>query len=149
LAEVLFVIDPIAFREEFQTWEGTLGRYMTAKTEEVRVAAVAEAPGPGKPPRNRTGFNYGTGRLESSIKVDHGFHHGATGQRELEGTVKATAPHALMVHGGTRAHVIRPRTPGGILRFRVHTGGVVFARSVNHPGTLPNDYMVRALKRTI
>lgn len=35
---------------------------------------------------------------------------------------------------GARPHLIRPRRQGGMLRFRVRSGGVVFTRLVHHPG---------------
>jgi hypothetical protein len=48
--------------------------------------------------------------------------------------------YALDVHDGTAPHVIRPKSPGGVLRFE--TGGqVVYATHVNHPGTRPQPFM--------
>lgn len=43
---------------------------------------------------------------------------------------------APFVENTTRPHLIRPRNPGGMLRFRVGPDGrSVFARVVHHPGT--------------
>jgi hypothetical protein len=50
--------------------------------------------------------------------------------------VRATAPHSIFLERGTRPHLIVPRREGGFLRFEVD-GRVIFARSVNHPGTRP------------
>jgi hypothetical protein len=45
-------------------------------------------------------------------------------------------PIAAYVEWDTRPHIIRPRTPGGRLRFRTWpTGELVYARVVHHPGT--------------
>ena len=50
------------------------------------------------------------------------------------------------VRGGTKAHEIRPKRKGGVLVFQI--GSVtIFARKVNHPGTKPNPYHKRALRR--
>lgn len=59
--------------------------------------------------------------------------------------VISTNPHTSFVHDGTRAHQIRPRRPGGVLRFEVG-GRVVFARVVNHPGYRGDPYLTRALR---
>lgn len=56
------------------------------------------------------------------------------------------ARHALFVHWGTRAHVIRPRRKKA-LRWPSGAGGstgFVFARFVNHPGYKGDPWLVRA-----
>lgn len=45
---------------------------------------------------------------------------------------------------GSRAHIIRPH--GRVLRF-VTGGGVVYARSVNHPGTRPRRMFAQSVPR--
>lgn len=45
---------------------------------------------------------------------------------------------------GTRPHEIRPKKAKA-LRFEID-GKVVFAKRVNHPGTKPNDFRVRAVE---
>jgi hypothetical protein len=67
---------------------------------------------------------------------------------EFQGVVNVRHPAALYVTGGTRPHRIRPRRPGGVLRFTVN-GQVVFARYVNHPGTQPNDFLKQALRAAL
>jgi phage gpG-like protein len=43
---------------------------------------------------------------------------------------------AIHEYGGkTKPHEIRPRRKGGVLRFVLPNGTVVFARSVQHPGS--------------
>jgi hypothetical protein len=57
----------------------------------------------------------------------------------------AVAPHALIHHEGTRPHVITARN-APFLVFPSKTGGLVFARSVNHPGTKPNRFLTDAAR---
>jgi hypothetical protein len=59
--------------------------------------------------------------------------------------VISTNPHTQFVNDGTRAHKIRPRRSGGVLRFVVG-GRVVFAREVSHPGYRGTRFMERALR---
>lgn len=53
--------------------------------------------------------------------------------------------YGAFVRGGTKPHTIEPRRANA-LRF-VIGGQVVFATKVNHPGTKPNPYHIRALKQ--
>lgn len=141
MADVVYVQDPVGFNVAFKSWNGEVGRYLRQKTEEVRVAAVLLAPGPAKSPVNRSSVNWSTGRLEASITTDYGHSTGG----DLESTVTANAPYALMVHEGTRRHVILPK-PGRTLRFRGRTGDIVFAPRVDHPGTAANPFLSKALE---
>jgi hypothetical protein len=59
--------------------------------------------------------------------------------------VECDHPATLYVIQGTRRHKIRPRNPGGALRFTVK-GKKVFARIVMHPGTKANNFLLRALR---
>ena len=51
-----------------------------------------------------------------------------------------------MVSTGTRPHEIRPRQPGGTLRFQWH-GKTVYFKKVNHPGTQANTWWTDSLRR--
>lgn len=62
------------------------------------------------------------------------------------GVIKATAEYAKFVHDGTKAHIIRPKSPGGVLAFQVG-GRTVFARKVNHPGTKADPFFDRAVAK--
>ncbi len=64
------------------------------------------------------------------------------------GTITSTHPATIYVVNGTRPHIIRPRRPGGVLRFTVG-GRVVYARYVSHPGTRPNDFLTDALRAAL
>lgn len=50
------------------------------------------------------------------------------------------------VNEGTKPHVITPRKAKA-LRFDAASGGVVFTKRVNHPGTAPRDYTGKALEQ--
>lgn len=67
---------------------------------------------------------------------------------DFQGVIRVSHPAALYVVNGTRAHQIRPRRPGGVLRFTVN-GQVVYARVVNHPGTKPNSFLKDALRAAL
>jgi len=66
---------------------------------------------------------------------------------EISGSVTARHPAIGYVVNGTAPHQIQPRQnrPNARLRFVVD-GRVVYATLVNHPGSRPNDFMVRALQ---
>lgn len=84
-------------------------------------------------------FQNRTHALEGSIR---GFVEVST-PGGASGVIEAAAQHASFVDGGTPAHEIRPRDPGGVLAFQAG-GRTVFARSVQHPGTRPDGFMGRA-----
>jgi hypothetical protein len=58
-----------------------------------------------------------------------------------------TAPYLPYVLGGTRPHVIAARNAKALrwIPNRGH-GSPVFAKSVRHPGTKPNDFPEKAIK---
>lgn len=79
-----------------------------------------------------------TNTLANTIAADKRPHETPEG---LALWVRATAPHALVHHEGSRPHVPRRAT---VLRFEVG-GRVVFTKHVNHPGTKGNPYLRNAL----
>ena len=143
--EVVFVVNPLGWARAFNTWTGApVGTWMERKLQTTRTMVQLEAPGPGKTPRNRTGFNYSRGILEKSILARH---DRATNGKDLEGHVTSLAAYSGFVHGGTKPHLITPKSPAGILRFKTRTGATVFTKLVHPPGTAAKPFMVRALKR--
>lgn len=64
----------------------------------------------------------------------------------MGGEVGPTADYGDDVEYGTQPHIIRPKTPAGVLAF-LAGGGTVFAREVHHPGTAPQPYMGPAFDR--
>lgn len=59
---------------------------------------------------------------------------------------KSDAPYTRFVIEGTKPHTITAN--GSALRFEVN-GQVVYATSVNHPGTKPNPFPKRAMTRAL
>jgi hypothetical protein len=74
-----------------------------------------------------------TGNLRRSI-------HGEA-LSHVHGTVGTAVPYAVMVHEGTRAHVITPSSRKALF----WPGARHPVRRVNHPGTRPNPFLKRAL----
>jgi len=81
-----------------------------------------------------------TGNMKSKTRMSD---RQTVGGFEVEGLVDTD--YAEYVSGGTRPHVIRPRT-AKVLRFTIG-GRTVYATKVNHPGTRPNDFWTRPLQR--
>jgi len=82
-----------------------------------------------------------TGRLRASIRIEQ--------RRNLalrsRYTIGSDVYYAPFVNDGTRPHIIKPRRPGGSLRF-VIGGRVVYAKVVHHPGTRARPFLDRALR---
>lgn len=88
--------------------------------------------------------NERTGKLLDSLQPEMEFN---TAGWPISGSVQATAPYALMVHDGTRPHVISARA-GRVLAFPMN-GGMMYRQSVNHPGTSAKPYLARALEEVV
>lgn len=67
-------------------------------------------------------------------------------KRGLEGSVRAKARHAHLVHDGTKPHWIRSRE-GRVMVFRA-AGRTVIARAVRHPGAKAQPFLDEALERS-
>lgn len=83
-----------------------------------------------------------TGELRNSIEV----------VKDADGVrIRANAPYAAYVEFGTWSHnviapqtgtyTIRPKKPGGVLRFTGSDGNTVFAKKVEHPGVRPQPFL--------
>lgn len=81
------------------------------------------------------------GPLRASGRMDLANDRGAL----VIGGVTYTAEYAAAVHDGRRALVIRPKRPGGRLRFVVD-GRVVFAREVRQPARAGRPFLAQALR---
>lgn len=106
--------------------DGDVGKYLTRKGNEILVSA-----------RARVGVR--TGALRASLHMRH--------MRDPRGQqiwIGSNLRYALAHHEGTKPHVILPKS-GKMLRF-VSRGQVVYAHSVNHPGTKANRYLADALR---
>jgi hypothetical protein len=138
MADQVFVPDPISWKKEFKSWNGLVGRHMKkVMTKQVLLSKVS-SPSPITRPRNRTGINYSTGVLQSSIIGLQ-----TKWNTELEAQVHAMAKHAMFVHEGTKPHPITPKKPGGVLRFYWHRIGrtIVVKEIKKHPGTRPIPFL--------
>lgn len=80
-----------------------------------------------------------TGFLRNSIRPDPAT---VTGDR-IVGGVTAHADYGIFVHEGTKPHMIYPRKAKA-LRFTMN-GKTVYAKSVRHPGTRPQPFLLTAL----
>ena len=86
-----------------------------------------------------------SGSLARSIEIEYG---------DRTARVVARAPHAVFIEFGTWSHslidpkpgtyTIRPKRPGGVLRFETNDGNVVFTRKVEHPGIKPQPFLAPA-----
>jgi hypothetical protein len=111
---------------------GSATRLVTKVTREVAVLARLESRGP-----------YSTGRTAASI-VDHVYMVGKT----VRGDVSANTSYATIAHDGARPHIIRPRNPGGRLRFYWRkVGHVVNFPYVSHPGMRGKHYLSGPMER--
>jgi hypothetical protein len=80
-----------------------------------------------------------TGRLKSSLKLTHEAGLGGN----MQWRVGSDLSYALMVHEGTRPHLIHPRLRR-TLRFR-DGGRTIYATVVMHPGTRAQPFLTEAL----
>lgn len=80
-----------------------------------------------------------------------GYHDGFRSQVDPGPRMRVWNSSAIgtYIENGTRPHLIRPRRPGGVLRFQSRGGGVVYARVVHHPGTKPYRILETALRRVV
>lgn len=120
---------------EAQKWARVFcGRKSNDLKQKLLIAAREEAP-------------VRSGRLRSSIKVTP---FRMTGPYKGEGGVGVSirdVPYAGFVRWGTKPHVIRARNAPALRFYWPKVGRVVFFKKVNHPGTKPNDFLTRAVRR--
>lgn len=145
MAEVIFVPNIAAWQRAFRSQPGMVGRHIQEKTVKAAAFTRLEAPAPGRAPRNRTMLNYATGRL-SLVGIT--FSLGKWGN-EVEGRVIAIPKYAIYVHNGTIPHIIVPKRHEYLKFTWKKTGMRVFSKMVKHPGTVANDFMLRALKKAV
>lgn len=80
-----------------------------------------------------------TGKLRGSLGVK------VMSDRVVIGPDASIAPYAPYVEFGTKPHEIKPKSPGGVLVFKMN-GKTVFARKVHHPGTQPQPFVIPAFE---
>jgi len=64
---------------------------------------------------------------------------------KLRGLISSKAKYSEYVHEGTAPHIIRVRSKKVLANRR---RGKIFGKIVRHPGTRPNPFMERALKKS-
>jgi len=75
-----------------------------------------------------------SGRLRTSLRIK------VEADRVTIGPDDSIADYGGYVEFGTKPHVIRPKTPGGVLVFKMN-GTLVYAKKVNHPGTKAQPFV--------
>jgi hypothetical protein len=85
-----------------------------------------------------------TGYLRSTGKTDVV----KVGNMAWRGSVEYTAKYATAVHDGRGPLVIRPRRPGGVLRFTIG-GRVVYAKSVRQPARAGRPFLAQAFREVL
>lgn len=104
------------------------------RAEKVQAYAQQEAP---------VGNGPTAGNLRNRIVVSQS--RTTTGRYAAGYDVTANTPYAFFVHEGTRPHVIEGKP---LLAFFWNvTGAFMVLPRVNHPGTKPNRFLTRALRR--
>lgn len=137
------------YKAEFDTLVDDLKRAEGDFTEDV-ITQILHSMGDEIADRAKTKVPKKTGELAASIAVYKG---------PMYVNVKAEAPHAAFVEFGTWSHstinprsgtyTIRPKKPGGVLRFTAKDGTVVYTRKVEHPGIEPQPYMKPAVDEVL
>jgi hypothetical protein len=106
---------------------GPVVSFIRGITRRVRTRAVLKCP-------------VDTGRLRSAHREEVGVRLG-----QVYGFVVNDVEYAEYVHDGTGPHIIRPRRPGGVLRFD-NGAEVVFTTFANHPGTTAQPWLRHAME---
>lgn len=127
--EITVVVDPIAVHRLVNEEGGIVIRDMLIRGERVKSLAITLAPRK-------------TGNLAEHIVKRIGKLDGRT--VVLVGPTNV--PYSLYVSKGTEPHVIRARNGPNLVFFWPKVGKVVAFPQVNHPGTKPNRYLLRALR---
>lgn len=118
--------------DDFTSWQGPVGRSVSRLASLTVVEQKLLAP-------------KRTGRLAKSIKWTRGF-----SPRGITFTSGSSLPYAGFMEKGTRPHIIRPKKPGGVLRFYwPKVGATVTLRSVHHPGTPAYSYLRKGYQRAL
>jgi len=145
--ESYVVIDRAAY-SLLISWQGPIGRDFNRRLRTLEYRAKMSA-GMSTPTPTSLGV---PGALKASIHTDR---KPAT-PSQLEARVGSNRPYALWHHqptgiyGGRGKYPIRPRRPGGRLRFWwAKMGQIVYLRRVNHPGSRSNPFLTRWLREAV
>lgn len=111
------------------------GKFIADHRRATEEASEEAAEAGQKLSRERPGFTNRTGRTKAKTR-------GQVIRRGGKVIIRMSnnAKHAAVLEKGSRPHIIRPKKPGGFLRF-VANGQIVYARQVRHPGTKPYRFL--------
>lgn len=124
MAEVVFTPDRAAMRSFLSGGSGPAFR--AVKKMQQGTAARAQA----KVPTDK-------GALKRSMVITPVV---VTGN-SVAGGVEYRSPYAMFVHGGTKAHIIRPRNAKVLAWIVPGAKKARFARAVRHPGTKAQPWL--------
>ena len=77
-------------------------------------------------------------------KINYKFYQGT---RKIGLAISTPLPLGLFVIGGTKAHPIAAVNASALRFYWAKVGRVVFFKSVRHPGTKPNPFLVRGYNK--
>lgn len=120
--------NPVAIEELLHSTGGMVGRDLVKRCIRVHQVAVATAPEK-------------SGNLKRKLRWD--ITVGVTGLIGLVGA--KDVPYFQYVIDGTRPHRIEAKDKQALY----WPGAIHPVKSVNHPGTRPNDFLVRAMRSAI
>lgn len=126
--EVHVVLNPIAIHELVNGVTGPVVRDLLIRGERVKAKAIELAP-------------YKSGNLREHIVKRLGTVDGHPAV--LVGPTNV--PYAFWVSQGTEPHIIRANKAPMLVFYWPKVGRVVAFKQVQHPGTKPNRYLLRAL----
>jgi hypothetical protein len=111
------------------------GKFIAAHRQAVEDSAEEAAKAGERLSKERPGFKHRTGNAKARTK-------GRVIRRGGKVIVRMSndAKYAAILEKGSRPHIIRPKRPGGFLRFEIQ-GRIVYARQVRHPGTKPYRFL--------
>jgi hypothetical protein len=125
---IVFTPAPGAWQVFTQEPHGEVGSYLRRVGRQLKALAVADVP-----------------REHGALAMSINSTYSAVSNPFVK--VGSDVDYAYMVHEGTDPHKIFP-TKGKVLRFTVK-GRVVYASSVNHPGTDAHKYLSDHLREVI
>lgn len=140
MAKAVFVANPVGLAELLRSPAGPVFRHMVedgekVKTEARRIAPVGKPDPLGRPKAGGTPNGHLRDNIVKRVQQNSG------GMKVLVGIFNV--PYAYWVHEGAPPHTITAKKSNYLVFMG--TEGVVFTKTVNHPGNQPNRFLMRAL----
>lgn len=142
VGDVDIKFDPRKMSDLLRGDDGPVAKFIIKLTRQAADRAIADAPVAEQDPfgRNRPG------NLRDHIVTRFDTQHDG-----LHGFITVGVPYAAYVHEGTEPHVMPPKSPGFYV-FALPAGSqnIVYTHGpIDHPGNLPNRFLVRAIHDTM